>query len=537
MTDPRPGAVLTVIAAATIAILPQVGAAASTGRTPDPAAAPAVAATTDDTALAVLSLHGAGSPQPPEYDTPFQVLVEPASGRVQLPDDPVFEEIYVHVVLGHRAGTGVCVPELTIVLDGDEWPVEAVYDAEGARVPDVEQFPEVAEPGDVARLEVAPFAAVDCVDAAGHTGADPADPGELLVTSRAPETLSEEDVLPAADAATLDLVDWPAFAPYGGQVTATARYRFTGSWAPDSFRFPSRVSVLRFSVEAGPNATLVGPGEVTATDVDLWRHPEGELGFTVALSPNAPYSVSQPQVLLDADGTLADSDPGVTPVAHPVPTDWSGSLAGTTWWRPTSYTVKGVQHVGFTIVRFLDDEWVYLDGGKYGFDGVAPTSCTEIEAVGRGCHRYYYDEATGRLQVDQLRAEPMSGARGWAIPTRNGRSWSRQPYARTDVQLPVSTGARFALRGSGNAIVDGSVRPGSVVLRLDGTYRLRIGDRRVVEGRYRFLGGDRQHLRLDPRGRGGRDARTSPVQLYFDETRDRLMGIDCDSFEVLRGGF
>ena len=115
-------------------------------------------------------------------------------------DPGAWDGEFVRVTLGQGVPWGDCGGDRRVGVGNDEGDQpQGVYDAALSRVPIVEEFPPVPEPGDVTRFAIAPFPGVDCVDAAVHGSAEPQDPGEALRVSRGAEDLRADLVVPPAE--------------------------------------------------------------------------------------------------------------------------------------------------------------------------------------------------------------------------------------------------------------------------------------------------------------------------------------------------
>ena len=142
-------------------------------------------------------------------------------------------------------------------------------------------------------------------------------------------------------------------------------------------------------------------------------------------------------------------------------------------------------------MTFVDDEWVHLAADSVRYQ--SPTCAAVFEEWNQGCHRYWYDADTGRLQIDDLRARVTE--RGWWW---QGRGWDKAFKVRT-----LQAGATRRFHGTGDTLpcVDTGrtgcsyFTPAEVWLTKDGRFRWTRGSR-GQRGHYEALADSR--LQLDP---------------------------------------
>ena len=455
------------------------------------------------------------------------VTAEPGTGRLQV--SPYYWDRnsggrYLHVGFGTSAGSGCTVSRWVVVDTSD--PVDltaAAYDGDGAALPATElPLSGNAEWDQIAvRVETTPVDAVDCVKAASHASADPADPGAAIWSHKAvPLTTvgfnDRNGTFPAT-------VGCPTEVAAGDTLDVAVGYSTDPGTYPGAgiIPRPSGFGALDFTVDPSESYTVASAPE-PRTDVDLWTDEPWTGDLSLQLDPSELYFV-RVSGTVSIDGTAADwGCSSRIPVTVPVPTDWTGTLAGKTWWVRGEASNSGIgDYVLHRAYEFLDDEWVYVDDE---YSGPHTDPCTKAASNPSGCHRYYYDADSGRLQIDDRLARPRAG--GWGMPTYGGRY---QNYFTDHVVRPVTTGQRLAYSGKGRHGV-------ALTLRKDGTYTCHycIGGERTSGGRYRFVGGDAQQLVLH---RPGPDLRTG-VQLYYAprDGHPRLYDIDTDirTFRVQR---
>jgi hypothetical protein len=439
------------------------------------------------------------------------VTTEPDLGRVEV--SPYFWPTneggrYLHVGLGTFDGDG-CQVHRWVVVDTTDMADSAAYDATGEPVPQTEQFTVPAEwTEQVTRIGIAPFAAVDCVRSASYASSDPISHGTRIWTA------------PAHSLVPVDFTDVPGSFPAsvtcphsierGTEFPVTVSLDPAPGAAPGAgvIPQPSHLSTLGASVDPGAFSVVSTPE--MPQDVDLWKDAPWSGDFVLDADDAAAYNIRLRGSLTRNDVTTAWSC-GKVPVTVPAPIGWSGTLAGTTWWQRGLDSNSSIgNYQVHTTYQFLDDAWVYVDG-EYGGPRTEP--CTQVAA---GCHRYYYDEASEQLQIDDRLAKP--GPDGWLMPEGHGYV----SYPSDHRVLPVESGQRFRYAGTG---LFGGLR-----LHRDGTYRFHgydpDGGSGVLtwSGSYRFVGGTAQELVLHHDGRTFRDG----VALFFGdvEGHQRLRDLD-----------
>jgi hypothetical protein len=350
---------------------------------------------------------------------------------------------------------------------------------------------------------------VDCVQAASHPRADPSDPGSTIWAADAVALTpvgfgTTNYIFPA-------FVHCPSEVPAGGQLDISVGYTTApGSYAPAGIEpRPSRFGSIDFTLDPGSDLAVASSPE-SATDVDLWTDDSWTGDLVLDLDPSELYFVKA-DGNVTIDGTTGHwTCGGRIPVTVPVPTDWEGTLAGQTWWKRGMASSSAVGDF-FThrTYEFLDDEWVYVDG-EYVEPRTEP--CTTVSADIEGCHRYYYDADSNRLQIDDRLAKNRPG--GWGMPSYSG---SYADYTVDHVVRPVADGRRLAYTGDSGGW-------GSLTLRRDGTYRCTswcAGIHESWSGRYRFTAGE---LVLHKKGPDYRSA----VALFYavHDGRTRLFDMD-----------
>ena len=455
------------------------------------------------------------------------VTAEPATGRIQV--SPYYWDRnaggrYLHVGLG-SATDGACTVSRWVVVDTSD-PVDltaAAYDAEGTQL-DATELPLSGDadwPEILVRIGIPAFDPVDCVKAASYAQADPLDHGSRIWAAKT-KALTQvgfndrNGIFPAT-------VDCPTEVPAGDSLDIAVGYSTDPGTYPGAgiIPRPSGFGAIAFSVDPSEDFTVASTPE-PPTDVDLWTDEPWTGDLSLELDPSELYYVKVSGTV-DIDG--AEAPWGCysrIPVTVPVPTDWVGSLAGKTWWVRGGASNSGVGDYNLhRAYEFLDDSWVYVDDE---YSGPHTDPCTKVSNRVDGCHRYYYDADSGRLQIDDRLAKPRAG--GWGMPTYGGRY---ENFSTDHVIRPVTTGQRLAYSGKGRHGV-------ALTLRRDGTYTCHycIGSARTSSGRYRFVGGDVQELVLR---QPGADLR-SGVQLYYAprDGRIRLYDIDTEvrTFRVQR---
>lgn len=444
------------------------------------------------------------------------VTVEPDLGRVEVspyywPSDDGGR--YLHVGLGTRAD-GACHVSTWVVADTTDLTASAAYDAAGAPLAETDQFTVPSEWADhVARIGIEPFGPVDCVRASSYHAPDPAHPGPRIWRSRARDLRSVgfTDV-PGSFPVS---VTCPRSVQWGEELDLAVEVRSAPGAYPPAGAIPQPSHLEAIDVTLDPGAFTVTEPPALPADVDLWTDPSWHGAFVLQPDTAEVYGVRLAGTIT-RDGATTDWTCGTVPVSMPVPTDWVGSLAGTTWWRRDTSSNSGIgSYQLHRTYEFLDGSWVFVSGE---YAGARAEPCVTVKhRWPEGCHRYYYDEATGQLQIDDRRAKPDPV--GWRLPQAGNRFVKLD---RTHVVRPAAAGRRFSYSGSG---VDGDLG-----LRRDGTYRYHGWDpdgvRKVTwTGRYRFTGGDAQQLVLRHGGHAFRDE----VQLYFTVTDGHRTLTDLDT--------
>jgi hypothetical protein len=443
------------------------------------------------------------------------VTTEPGRGRIEVnprrwPTENAGR--YLHVGLGTSAGSA-CAVDRWVVVDTTDGEAAKVYGGAGVRQQETEQF--TVPPGwrkQVARVGVAPFAEVDCVRAASYDSASRLHPGRRIWVG---EPESFEDITAVARVPLR--VVCPRSTAWGEPLELEVRLDLAPGYDPSHGVFPQPSVMGEGDATVNPTSgpfTVISSPDVP-DDVDLWTAAPWSGAFVLDPDDGEVYRV-RAGGRLTRDGN-DNNWQCRTPVSMPVPTDWAGTLSGTTWWDWVydSHPDFGSYLHHYTY-EFLDDEWVNVSK-EYG--GAHTDPCTGVGGHWPwGCHRYYYDEASQQLQIDDRRARLEAEHRYWLMP-------GAPKYAlfwRNQVVLPVQTGQRFRYEASS--------RDGELLLRLDGTFRYdgpRPGSQAKVHwsGTYRFLGGAKQQLLLRHDGHVFRD----DVQLYFWLTDDGPELLDLDT--------
>ncbi|KAA1415281.1 hypothetical protein F0U44_21555 [Nocardioides humilatus] len=475
---------------------------------PDGTAAPA-ADPTPVVLTATLELHGEGG------SNDVTVSVEPGLGRIEVSPYYWFAPDagrYVHVALGTSDG-GACQVARRIVVDTDDLTAASAYDAAGDPLPETEQFTVSDDWSElVARIGIAPFDPVDCARAISYDSPDPVDHGPRIWRGGV-VLLSETGYadIPSTFPIAISCPRWIPWASEAG--IGVTLLSDPGSYpGAGVIPHPSHLDSAEVTLDPGP-FTVTSMPDLPA-DLDLWTAPPnpGDLAIDPADDQFLTIRIGGTVV---RDGAAVDWTCGRVPVSVPAPTGWVGSLEGTLWWKRDTDFNGGIGTYGVhRTYEFLDDTWVYVDDE---YDGPHTEPCTEVDHDWPdGCHRYFYDDETGRLQIDDRRASYANG--GYQLP---GFSGSYAQYRDYQVVEPARSDQRFAYRGKS--------RSGSLVLRRDGTYHYEglhpEGDGEVDwSGRYRFVGDDDQEIVL----RHGRRAFRDEVQLYFwnFDGRDTLRDLD-----------
>lgn len=223
-------------------------------------------------------------------------------------------------------------------------------------------------------------------------------------------------------------------------------------------------------------------------DWDFWA--DGSTDVDLPVTPVEPWGTRvRPSVSAD-EGTRFGGDRRLF-VRSKAPTDWVGSLAGERYWYPHAKLGR----IDFPGLTFLDDTWVYIHRNSK-----TVRECSDATPQwGWGCHRYWYDEDTGRLQLGQLQARV----------TDTGWWWQGDDYDRSFRVRSFARGETRNYHGTGTTQICCHHPKADVRLRKDGRYRI-VRGRLVERGHYRAIGSSM--LRLDPGRRGGR---TKVVQLDF----------------------
>lgn len=480
---------------------------------PEGTAAP-VADPAPVTLSASLELHGEGGAND------VVVTVEPELGRIEV--SPYYWYApeagrYVHVALGNRDGTA-CAVVRRVVVDTDDLSDPTAYDASGNVLPETE---ELTVEGDwaelVARVGIAPFAPVDCARATSYESPDPEHHGPKVWTGPVGglEPVGYADIYGGFPLS----VSCPTWIPYASEagigvtLTNAPGYSTGGGVLPH----PSHLGSAEVAIEPGPFTVTAAPD--FPTGIDLWTSPSYQQDLVVAPDDDQFFSLRLHGTFV-RDGATATWSCGRRPISVPVPTDWAGSLAGTLWWRHEVAYNGGIgTYDVHSVYAFLDDTWVYVDD-EYGGPPVDP--CTEPgHDWPYGCHRYYYDDETGRLQIEDRRAKYANG--GYQFPEYYG---GYEQYKDYQVVVKVRTGQRFAYRGRS--------RWGSLVLRRDGSYHYQGWDPEYDHkvdwsGRYRFIGDDVQVMVLHH----GRGAFRDGVSLYVWDFDGRTSLRDIDTHHRL----
>ncbi|HWJ82623.1 MAG TPA: hypothetical protein VNS55_10325 [Nocardioides sp.] len=438
-----------------------------------------------------------------DFSAVATAMAEPALGRLEFTLErwrPAKAGRYLHVVLGTLDG-GACQASRRLVIEPgaptEEPTLTAAYDGSGAPItPDhVYQLQSVpAYDGSrivkmVARVQLPPFADVDCVRATGRDSSSPTTPGPV----RSDSEVQQLTVRTWGDGSFPH--QWPVHVgcpekvPYDSDFAVTATVSDT---TPDlgtealwsAYPVPSHVGPVSIAYSTLPDdAVVVTPADPVG-DVDLWADPAPTLTTTLHQGTTQKYWTHLGAVTITLDGTTRTEQVcgAKRQITWPVPTDWEGTLGGTTLWREDSDRTGEYSRSTY---RF-DDEWLYYGGGA--------ASCTHDPVVDSndGCDRYYYDAATRRLQLYDRLIPRNKDRTGWYLGTRRS---DRQEVLRSDVVLPARTGQRFAYQN------DHWHFGQNLTLSKDGGFRLSWWSyaqqrRHGVSGHYRFLGGDRQRLVL-----------------------------------------
>ena len=228
--------------------------------------------------------------------------------------------------------------------------------------------------------------------------------------------------------------------------------------------------------------------ESAPIDWDFWA--DGSTDVDLPVTPVEPWGTRvRPSVTAD-EGTRYLGDRRLF-IRSKAPTDWVGTLAGERYWYPDTRLGR----VYFPGLTFLDDTWVYIHRNSK-----VVRECSESTPQwGWGCHRYWYDDDTGRLQLGQLQARV----------TDSGWWWQGDDYDRSFRVRSFARGETRNYHGTGTTQICCHHPKADVRLRKDGRYRI-VRGHQEERGHYRAIGSSM--LRLDPGPRGGR---TKVVQLDF----------------------
>jgi hypothetical protein len=228
--------------------------------------------------------------------------------------------------------------------------------------------------------------------------------------------------------------------------------------------------------------------ESAPIDWDFWA--DGSTDADLPVTSVQPWGTRVlPSVTAD-EGTRYGGDRRIF-IRSKAPTDWVGTLAGERYWHPAE-RLGANEFPGLT---FLDDTWVFIHRNSK----VVRECTSSTPQWGWGCHRYWYDAATGRLQLGQLQARV----------TDTGWWWQGDAYDRSFQVRSFARGETRNYHGTGTTQICCHHPKAEVSLRKDGRYRI-VRGRQTERGHYRAIGSSM--LRLDPGPRGGR---TKVVQLDF----------------------
>ena len=234
---------------------------------------------------------------------------------------------------------------------------------------------------------------------------------------------------------------------------------------------------------------------------DFWR--DGPAQIDLPVTPTKPWGTHAYLNLTTAARGTVIVDLIRLWIRHASPTDWIGSRSGARLWRPRT-NLYG--HPFQPTMTFVDDEWVHLAANSVRYQ--SPTCAAVSDKWNEGCHRYWYDADTGRLQIDDLQARVTE--RGWWW---QGSNWDESYRVRT-----LQPGATRHYHGTGDTLPCADVnRTGcsrfaqaEVWLSKDGSYRWIRGSR-DERGHYESLADSR--LRLD-RGTPGGKTKTLPLGIF-----------------------
>ena len=252
---------------------------------------------------------------------------------------------------------------------------------------------------------------------------------------------------------------------------------------------PSELSDIRVALEPTGQGPVVQAVTAPApVDWDFWKD-----GFATTVNmqvtPTQEWGTRARPSLTTDNGTWLRK-PRKLQIWHRPPTGWEGSLAGRIYWNRRDALPWSIRRLSFQ-----NDTWVYMHD-----NGAVVPRCTESSPRwGRGCHRYWYDAASGNLQIGQLRARV----------TDDGWWWQGESFDRSDQVRTLAAGSTRFYRGRGKSVECCPLPRARVWLWKTGRYRIERG-RQVETGYYRSLA--RGAVRLDQGARGGR---TRKVTLSF----------------------
>ncbi len=273
---------------------------------------------------------------------------------------------------------------------------------------------------------------------------------------------------------------------------------------------PSALSDIKVALAPAVQGPVVQAVTVPApVDWDFWANGF-ETTVDMKVTPIEEWGTQARPSFTTDNGTWLRK-PRRLQIWHRAPTGWEGSLAGRIYWNR-----RDAQPWWIRRLSFQDDKWVYINDDR----NVIPRCTTSTPKWSRGCHRYWYDAASGRLQIGQLRARV----------TEDGWWWQGETYDRSDQVRTLAPGTTRFYRGSRSAACCPLPRT-RVWLWKNGRYRVERG-RQVETGHYRALA--RGAIRLDKGVRGGRtrkvtlsffgrvvDGRWQTREVWFADTRTR----------------
>lgn len=279
-----------------------------------------------------------------------------------------------------------------------------------------------------------------------------------------------------------------------GETTAT-----TGLLHAHAY-MPTIVHDLSASLAPRPNRPAVVSAESEPiASWDFWR--DGSARIDLPATPTEPWGTSAELVVATANSVDTRGNVRLW-ISHPPPTDWVGSLSGVRLWIPRARWGRVEQPT----MSFVDGMWVHLapNSTKY----LQPTCQSVSDQWNEGCHRYWYDADTGRLQIDDLQAR-VTG-RGWR--------WQRVHWNASYRVRTLAPGATRRYHGTGKVLPCAHFdrtgcsyfAPAEVWLRKDGRYRW-IRDNTDERGHYESLANSR--LKLDPGEPGGK-TRIVPLGIF-----------------------